>query len=304
MKNIFKLIRWKNLLIIALVQILIKYALFESFSIDTTLSDFNFMLLVLATVCIAAAGNIINDIYDLETDLINSPEQVIVSKTISEKAAYNWFITLNVIGVGIGFYLSNVVEKDGFFALFVIISALLYVYASYLKRTLLIGNIIVSVLVALSLIIVPLFDLLPAITPNNQSTQLTMFKIVLDYALFAFLINLIREIAKDLEDIDGDYKAGMNTLPIAIGRERSTKVLFTLTLVPLFATVYYVIVYLYKQPLAVGYFLLFVIAPLIYITIKSFNAETKKQYSHLSSMLKLVMLTGMLSLLLYPFILK
>lgn len=289
---------------IALVQLLIKYALFEPFEVDIMLNWFGFSLLILSTLCIAAAGNIINDIYDLETDLVNRPNKVIVGKRITEKSANNLFITFNVIGVLIGFYLSHLVGKSGFFALFVIISALLYVYASYLKQTLLIGNIVISILVAFSIIIVGLFELLPAITPENQAIQLMYFKILFDYALFAFIINLVREIAKDMEDVDGDYKAGMNTLPIAIGRERASKVLFATTLIPLFGVVYYVMTYLYKQPIAIGYFLLFVVAPLLYVSIKSFVAKSKKEYHHISNILKLVMLFGMLSILLYTFILK
>ncbi|MGM5470123.1 geranylgeranylglycerol-phosphate geranylgeranyltransferase [Flavobacteriaceae bacterium LMO-SS05] len=303
MRSILNLIRWKNLMMIALVQVLIKYALLEPFGVITTFNGLGFSLLVLATLCIAAAGNIINDIYDIKTDKINKPHKVIVGKTITEKKANNLFIICNSIGVGIGFYLSNLVEKNGLFAIFVIISALLYVYASYLKRVLLIGNIVISVLVALSIIIVGLFELLPAITTQNQATQLVFFKIILDYALFAFLINLVREFAKDIEDIDGDYKAGMNTLPIAIGRERASKVLFAASLIPLLAVVYYMATYLYKQPIAIGFFLIFIIAPLIYIVIKSFNAETKSDFHHISSVLKLIMFFGMLSLLLYPFIL-
>lgn len=288
---------------IALVQLLIKYALFEPFEADIMFNWFGISLLIISTVCLAAAGNIINDIYDVETDSVNRPDKVIVGKKVSEKTAYNLFITFNVIGILIGFYLSHLVGRSGFFALFVIISALLYVYATYLKQTLLIGNIVISILVAMTILIVGLFELLPAITPQNQPTQLFFFKILLDYALFAFVINLIREIAKDMEDIDGDYKAGMNTLPIAIGRERASKVLFVLTLVPLFGVVYYVMTYMYKQPIAVGYFLILVVAPLLYITIKAFSAHSKKDYHHISTILKLVMLFGMLSLLLYRFIL-
>ena len=289
---------------IALVQLLIKYALFEPFGIDIMLNEFGFSLLILSTLCIAAAGNIINDICDVETDLVNKPHKVIVGIRVSEKTAYNLFITFNVIGVGIGFYLSHLVGKSGFFALFVIISVLLYIYATYLKQTLIIGNIIISALVSLSIIIVGIFDLLPAITAQNQGTQLTIFKILLDYASFAFIINFIREIAKDMEDIDGDYKAGMNTLPIAIGRNRASKVLFVLSIIPLATVLYYVLTYLYKQQLAVGYFLVFIIAPLLYVTIKTFSAKTKKEYHHISNILKLIMLFGMLSLLLYPYILK
>ncbi|MDU8887193.1 geranylgeranylglycerol-phosphate geranylgeranyltransferase [Yeosuana sp. MJ-SS3] len=303
MISFLNLIRWKNLLLIAIVQYLIKYALLIPFGVTITLNWFGFLLLVLATLCIAAAGNVVNDIFDVETDTINKPDKVIVGKTISEKRAYNFFIIFNIIGVGIGFYLSNLVGKNGFFALFVIISALLYIYASYLKQILLVGNIIISILIALSIIIVGLFELLPVINTQNQETQLTFFKIILDYALFAFIINFIREIAKDIEDIDGDYKAGMNTLPIAIGKERAGKILFVLSLIPLIAVVYYVFTYLYKQLIATGYFLLFIIAPLIYVSIKFFSATTKKDFHNISNMLKIIMLFGMLSLLLYKYIL-
>ena len=288
---------------IALVQLLIKYALLEPFGVQTSLDGFGITLLIFATICIAAAGNIINDIYDVETDLINKPDRIIIDKSISEKTAYNLFIILNFIGVGIGFYLSHLVGRAPFFSIFVVISILLYVYATYLKRTLLIGNIVISILVALSLIIVGVFELIPVMTPSNQQTQTVFFKVILDYALFAFSINLLREITKDIEDIDGDYKAEMNTLPIAIGRERAKHVLTALSFFPLIGIIFYVVSDLYKQPIAVGYFLLFIIGPLIYTSIKTFGASTKKEVHHISNMYKLVMLFGMLSLLLYLIIL-
>lgn len=308
MIHFFKLIRWKNLIMIALVQCLIKYALllpfYESHGVVTTLNGFAFSLLVLATVCIAAGGYVINDIYDIETDKVNKPDKVIINKYISEKNALTLFIILNVIGVGLGFYLSNGIGKPGFFVIFIIASALLYIYSSYLKQILLVGNIVVSLVVSLSIILVGVFELLPAITDSNRDIQITFFKIILDYAIFAFMINLIRELVKDIEDIDGDYKAGMQTLPIVLGRERANKIVFVLSLIPLLSVIYYVITYLFKQQLVVGYFLVLVIAPLIYISIKLFSAEHKAQYKHISLVLKLVMLSGMLSLLLYNFILN
>ncbi|NOY47989.1 MAG: UbiA family prenyltransferase [Chlorobi bacterium] len=299
-----KLIRWKNLLLIILTQVLIKYALFSSFGVSITLSLFEFMLLVSATICIAAAGNVINDVYDVETDLVNKPHKVIVGNSISEKTALNLFIILNVIGVGIGFYLSNRIGRSGFAALFIIISVLLYIYATYLKQTVLIGNIIISVLVAMSIIIVGLFDLLPAITPQNQQTQLAIFKIVFNYAVFAFMINLLREIIKDIEDIDGDSKVEIKTLPIVIGKKRATILVFILSLIPLFAVTYYVVTYLYKQQIAVVYFLVFIIAPLLYFTIKSISAKSNRELHQLSNIIKGVMLFGVLSLLLYPYMLN
>jgi len=131
MINFLNLIRWKNLLLIALVQILIKYALLEPFEVVRfTLNDFGFGLLVLATLCIAAAGNVINDIYDVETDFVNKPTKIIVGNSISEKMAFNIYIILTIICVGVGFYLSNLVGRSGFSAIFVIISALLYIYST------------------------------------------------------------------------------------------------------------------------------------------------------------------------------
>ncbi len=288
---------------IALVQLLIKYALLEPFGVQTSLDIFGITLLISATLCIAAAGNIINDVYDVETDFVNKPDRIIIGTFVSEKTAYNLFIIFNVIGVGIGYYVSYLVGKNAFFSLFVIISVLLYVYASYLKQTLVIGNVVISILVALSLIIVGIFELLPSITSLNRLTQLTLFKIIFDYALFAFSINLLREIAKDIEDINGDYKAGMNTLPIAIGKSRATNVLFVLSILCLLFIVYYVIDSLYKNQIAVLYFLIFVIGPLLYTCIKIFSAKSKKDFHHISNVLKLVMLFGMFSLLLYKYVL-
>ncbi|MGR7813824.1 geranylgeranylglycerol-phosphate geranylgeranyltransferase [Lacinutrix undariae] len=303
MRDILTLIRWKNLLLIILVQTLIKYALFEPFGIATALSASEFLILVLASVFIAAAGNIINDIYDVDIDNINKPNTVIVGKKISEANAYNLYIALNIIGVALGFYLATAIGQSKFFIIFVIISALLYVYSTSLKQIPLAGNIIISILVGLTVLIVGVFDLIPAVTQANKTTQLTFLKIIFDYSLFAFLINLIREIIKDIEDIDGDHKAGIKTLPIVLGRERAKKIVFALSFLPLAAVIHYIITYLFQQQIAVIYFLVAIAAPLIFVTIKIFLAKTKKDYHFISSLLKIVMLLGMLSLPLFKYIL-
>lgn len=287
---------------IALMQLLIKYAFLQPFGAQTTLNTFQTIILILASVSIAAAGNVINDIYDIKTDLINKPNKVVIGKSISEKTAYNLFIILNLIGVGLGFYLCFLIGKNTFFSVFIIISILLYIYTTYLKQTFLIGNIVIALLVALSILIVGVFELLPTITIDNKQIQLMYFTTIKDYALMAFIITFIREIAKDIEDIDGDYASGMRTLPIVIGRKRASYVLFTLTLLPLFIITYYTVHSLYKTPIAANYFLIFIIAPLLYVSIKTFNANTKKEYKHISSTLKLIMFFGMLSLLLYKYI--
>ena len=304
MLSFLSLIRWKNLLMIALTQVLIKYALFDAdFGVATTFNWKGFGLLVLATIFIAAAGYIINDIFDTETDEVNHPEDTIIGKRIAMKHAYNFYAAFTIAGVGLGFYLSNMIGKPSFAAIFILVAALLYVYASSLKQMMLIGNLTVALVVTLSLLIVGIYELVPAMTDENRPTQVTFFRILLDYSLFAFILTLIREMVKDIEDIDGDFNAGMKTLPIQIGRERSGKVVFVLSLVPIAGVIFYIVTFLYKQPIAVGYFLLLILAPLIFFSVKSFQAETKADWHKLSSLLKFVMLTGVLSLLLYPFIL-
>ncbi len=300
--NYLKLIRFQNLIIIALIQIFIKYGLFHSLGIDITLNNFDFALLVLSTICIAAAGNIINDLYDVSIDKINKPHKVLIGKKISEKTANNLFIILNVIGVAIGFYLSNQIERPMFSAIFIVISALLYLYASYLKSMLLVGNIVVSILVAYCLIIVGLFDLLPAINFLNQENQSFAFRIILDYALFAFFINFIREIVKDIQDVDGDKNGGMNTLPILIGRKRASNIAFGMGIIAMFGTVYYVYMHFYYSQIAVLYFLFCIMAPLLYFCIKIWDAETKSEFAFLSKLLKIIMFLGMCSILLFSFI--
>ena len=301
-KGTIALIRPKNLFLLCFAQYAIKYALLDPMGVSTILDHIHFAILVLATCCIAAAGNIINDIFDVETDTINKPNRVIVGKLVSEKTAYNLYFALTIIGVSLGFFLANHIEKTGLAALFIIISALLYLYASQLKQTVLIGNILISLLVASSIIIVGLFDLFPATTELNQTTQTIAFKKIFDYALFAFMINLLREMVKDIEDIDGDYNSGMRTLPIVIGRDRTVFVVFALSFIPLLSVIYYVVTYLYNYIFVVIYFLLFVVGPMVYFTIKSFNVETKAQLHLLSNVLKIIMFTGVFSILLYIFI--
>jgi len=300
--NYLNLIRYQNLFFIALVQVFIKYGLFQAFRVETALNHFGFALLVIATLCIAAAGNIINDIYDVEIDKINKPNKVLIGKKISERNANRLFIILNITGVAIGFYLANSIGKPSFAALFIVFSALLYLYASYLKGMLLIGNLLISALVAMSLIIVALFDLFPAITSQNQAIQSAVFKIVLHYALFAFFINFIREIVKDLQDINGDKKGGMNTLPIALGRKRTIKIVFILGIFMVLGVVFYMYEYLYNEQTLLLYFLFAIVAPLLYFCIKAWDAETQKNFSFLSKLLKITMFLGICSIPLFQLV--
>lgn len=299
--NVLKLIRFPNLLIIALAQILIRYGLYVPFNATPALSDFQFALLILATLAIAAAGYVINDIYDQEIDRINKPNSLLVGNKISEKQANSLFVILNIIGVGIGFYLANTIQRPVFVSFFILISLLLYLYASSLKRILVVGNLLIAVLVAMSILIVPIFDLLPTITWQNQVVQTRTFLLILDFAIFAFFINWIREIVKDLLDIDGDKKGEINTLPIAIGRSRTLKIIMALTFLLLCGIIYYMYENLYKQQYLMLYFLVFIVGPLLYLFIKTFDAKSKKRYRFMASLLKIIMLMGICAMILFRY---
>ena len=296
--NYLKLIRYQNLLMLALMQLIFRYGFLKLQNIPLALADWQYILLVLATVCIAAGGYIINNIFDVTTDTENKPENVVVGKFISETKAYNWYIGFTVIGVAIGFYLSNVTGKPSFASLFIVIAATLYFYATSLKQSLLLGNFIVALLLSLSVIIIGIFDLYPITNDENRPVMGLLFGIILDYAIFAFIINFIREIVKDLEDVEGDSNQGMNTLPIAFGVERTTKLVFGLSFIPIILILNYINTNLFSAGLLYGtvFGIVFIVAPLLYFTIKIWSAKNQKDFHHLSTVLKWILFFGILSI--------
>jgi 4-hydroxybenzoate polyprenyltransferase len=281
------------------MQLLFRYGFLKFQNIFLSLNDWQYLLLVLATVLIAAAGYVINDILDQETDYDNDKGNVIVGKLISEKVAYNLYFILNITGVGIGYYLANVIHKPSFAGAFIIISATLYMYATSLKQMLLIGNIVVALLLSFSVIIIGIFDLLPATYEGNQTEMGVLFSILIDYAIFAFIINLIREIVKDMEDVEGDYYNRMSTLPIAIGLGKTSKIVGVLGIIATLILLWYINSNLMSSKLyyAVIYGLLFVVAPMIFFVVKVWNAKTKEEFRFLSNVLKWIIFFGILSIL-------
>lgn len=293
------LVRYQNLILLALMQLVFRYGFLEHEMVVLALNDWQYLLLVLATVLIAAAGYVINDIFDQEADAINRPNHQLVGKSISETAAYNLYVGLNLIGVGLGFYLSNVIEKPSFATIFIFIAACLYFYATTLKGIILVGNFVVAFILALSVLIIGIFDLYPMTFHGNQNQMRVLFSILTDYAVFAFLINFIREIIKDAEDVKGDFNQGIQTLPIILGINRTAKVIFGLLLIPVLLVFWYINTYLMQNELylAVIYLLVLVLSPLLYSLVKSWNAKTIKEFHHLSQILKIIIFFGICSIL-------
>lgn len=297
--DFLKLIRIKNLFIIVLTQFMIKRILIDPFSSQNALTNFDFYLLVLSTVFIAGAGNIINDYFDLKVDRLNN-RKLIVGKTIKRRVAILLHLIFSSIGIFIGFYLSYKVGifSLGFINLFCVIS--LWFYSVNFKRKPLSGNLIVALLSALVLLIVPLFDLLP----NPDSNTINIIKITSVYSIFAFTVSLIREIVKDLEDIDGDKKANHNTLAVKLGLEKTKKITIVICSA-LFIMICWILFLQYNSSIYSFIYVLITIAfPIAYLIFKLIKSKTKNDFYYLSQLLKLIMLFGILSMFVFWLILQ
>jgi 4-hydroxybenzoate polyprenyltransferase len=299
-----KLIRYQNLLMLAFMQLVFRYLFLAQSYVDLALTDINYILLVIATVCIAAGGYVINNIMDQDTDEIAKPQNRVVGVSISETVAYNWYIGLTIVGVGIGFYLSNVIYKPTFASMFILVATLLYMYATSFKQIPVLGNVVVALMLSTSIIIIGLFDILPAIDVDNRFRMKEAFDILIHYAIFAFIINLIREIVKDMEDMDGDYQSGINSLPIAIGVQKTKIIVGVLTVISIGILAYYVNSNLFELDYVVYYAMILIVGPLIYFGVKLLNASTKKEFHHISLVLKIILFFGILSVAVIVFNLK
>ena len=286
------------------MQLVFRYLFLEQSYVDLALTDFNYILLVIATVCIAAGGYVINNIMDQDTDEIAKPQNRVVGISISETVAYNWYIGLTIVGVGIGFYLSNVIYKPTFASMFILVATLLYMYATSFKQIPVLGNVVVALMLSTSIIIIGLFDILPAIDVDNRFRMKEAFDILMHYAIFAFIINSIREIVKDMEDMDGDYQSGINTLPIAIGVQKTKIIVGVLTVISIGILAYYVNSNLFELDYVVYYAMIVIVGPLIYFGVKLLNAATKKEFHHLSLVLKIILFFGILSVAVIVYNLK
>lgn len=292
----FKLIRWKNLLLILYVQLLLKLLVFPSLLISTNLSIIQFIILSCSVILIAAAGYIINDIFDLETDLINKSHKVIITKKIAKEKGKQLYLILNTIGLILGIGLSLNLERPSYSFIFIGTSLLLYYYSKKFKALPLIGNTIVSFLVALSILIVYLIDIDKSI---QTSTQKLAIHVILGLSLFSFILNMARELIKDIEDVKGDYILNMNTLPILIGKRRTQKIASFICVLSIGFVLFTIISIASIYKFTAIYLLIFIVLPLTYITINLRSVNSTKGLNKISILLKVIMFLGVNSVILF-----
>jgi len=303
-----KMIRLPNLFFIVLTQLLFHVAVLDKIlfpiGMRPVIDGWDFLLLSAASVLIAAAGYIINDYFDINIDQVNKPKGNVVDTVVSRRWAMAWHFILSGFGLILSAFIS---WRTGLW--YILLGnfgcvLLLFGYSVSLKRKLLIGNIIIALLTAWVILVIcfsqvgMLFRGIPAV--NEESNKIIRIGIL--YAAFAFISTVIREAIKDIEDMQGDAKYGCRTMPIVWG-VNATKVYVAVWLVVILALLVVLQVYVFRFGwwLAMAYSVVFIIAPFVFIFLRLFKAAIQKDYHQLSNWTKLVMLSGLLSMIFFYF---
>jgi 4-hydroxybenzoate polyprenyltransferase len=309
----FRLIRFPNLIFIAITQYLFYYCIIlphinpggQSVSDEFILLS----LLVASSVCIAAGGYVINDYFDLNIDQVNKPGRMVIAKLIHRRWAIIWHWLFSTAGVVMGFYISFVTGNwlIGFANLGCVL--LLWFYSTTFKKKFLVGNVIIAMLTAWVVLVVYFFiDHFPAnLIPGWRIVQdfdeymlRRTARLAFLYGGFAFIISLVREVVKDIEDMEGDSRYGCRTMPVVWGVPVSKvfAAVWLIVLICALAVIQFYALRLGWWPSAI-YCLLLVILPLVLILRRLYTANRAPDFHRLSSAIKFVMLTGILSMIFF-----
>lgn len=307
LKHIFTLIRLPNLILIVLSLYMIRYLILYPAYINIhavfALSDLNFAFLVLATVFIAAGGYLINDIHDTDTDYINH-KQNLINVYINAKAATYIYYIFSFTGFLFGLIISIRIEQFSLAILFLIVIILLYYYAINYKNNPYIKNFIIGLLCAIVILFPVLFEFFALIThpvlfvDGNNAINSVMPKIY-TISAFAFLYTFLRELIKDIEDMEGDNETLRQTIPLKYGLS-NTKIIAGIIcgLILLVSILVYIFLYESHKNI-IGYLIICWNIPQIYISYLIYRAKTKTDFHYISSITKITMFIGLCSLFLF-----
>jgi 4-hydroxybenzoate polyprenyltransferase len=305
MKHYLSLIRPLNLIVLALSMLLFRYCIVDAktyalYGFKPYLSDAAFYVLLIVTLLVTAGGYVINDIMDVDTDRINREERLIIDQHISEQQAFSFYKVLVGLAVAGSVALMFMTGQFKISGIPLIIIVVLYLYAQIFKRMGLAGNLVVAVCAALPVMLIALYEFkinefdTAVVVLITKGIGLSAFA----YGLFAFLTTLSREIIKDMEDAEGDLAIDARTLPISAGYTVSKIVVFliqTLTL-GLLALVALFLLALRAQWPFYG-LVAFLIVPLLVQMLMVLFAKKPAQFRIASSVGKVHILFGVLSML-------
>lgn len=298
-RSVFLLSRPINQVFIVLTMLLVRHCIvLPELHIQNSKPIFNnfwFGLLITSLVLVSAAGYLINDYFDVKADELNKPNKLIVGRHLKRRIVMATQMAFNLSGLILGWCCAVKVGNAVLFLFHFIAAVFLWYYSVHFKKQAFTGNLIVSILVALVIIVVVAFEYHTA----TGLLKSNMWYYAYFYATFAFFINLIRELVKDAEDIEGDKLIDANTLAIKYGIGYSVKIirLFTILLITLVA---YFCFTEFSKHLNFGVTILLSIvctSPFLLIFFLVRKADTQQQFKKLSSYLKLLMFLGIMSML-------
>lgn len=310
---LLRLIRWTNLLIVFLTQALawacVVWPVMEQSGTPWLLHPLRFLNIGLSTVAIAAAGYIINDYFDLRIDAINKPDKIILEKQIKRRDAILLHSLLNITGLFLGALVAFGAGHPEWLGLQLLCTILLWFYSTHFKRQFVTGNVVVAFLTALTIVTLIVYEpglhpylLKPAFVPLNGRIIPNPVYVLGVYAFFAFVLTWMREVVKDMEDFKGDAEEGCVTMPIRWGLLRSVRFVQLLSLVAIVPLVIAGLRLISEDWLLLGiYSLAALVLPLLLWTPWLNTKATTAHYHQASRRLKIIMVLGIGSLLLYYF---
>ena len=279
---ILRLIRFQNLIIIFLTQVLTYQCLVLGNFLPFT-SESKLFLLILGTLLIAAGGYAINDYFDINTDKINKPDEVVAGNIIPKKDVIIIWLSFTIIALAIGFFI-----KTEIFLIFLFSAFMLYTYSRFLKEKPIVGNVVVSLLLGLSVAVIYFYQ-------TGFDKYLFIF-----YSLFAFLTGMVREIVKDVEDVKGDQQTNVLTFPVKKGIRKTRNLIIgfyaTLDLLMVGFAVYLYFFYTSKM---MFYYIVLVYVPHLIIFLKFLFDYDNQQYTRISKRIKFLIVLGILSMLMF-----
>ena len=306
--NYIKLLRVPNLIFIAGIQLLMHYCvavpLAGSYGIALPISLLQLVLLIVATVFIAAGGNIINDYFDMRIDEINNPDTRIVGKYLSRKETLSFYTVITVIGILAGAVLCYFARSLTYVFIFLMVVGLLWFYSSSYKRQLIVGNLVVSVLMAMVPFVVALFEMRFLLLEYMPSEELRVEQMLVNssiirwiggFSLFVFCWTFIREVIKDMKDEAGDREMECHTIPVVWGVGKSKIIISLLIVMALGVGAYFVFgVIPLEGSLTWRFFLSGIVIPAIVLLYLIYKAEDKEDYRWGAHVAKAIMIIGTL----------
>lgn len=296
--------RLPNLIMMAYLMMSIRYFLMapiiKSHDLHFVLSEVDFWALVLSWLLVAAGGYLINDYYDQAADAINKPHKALKAP---EKALNIYFI-LNLTGIALGIYVGWQAGLMNLAIILVIVIFALWKYAEAWKGIALLGHMVIATLLAI-LVFVPVVHEYIAISVLYREAGAAaryLLYATLAYAIFAYLTTLVRELAKAIQDTEGDLAAGYNTLPIKYGIAFTRRLALVIQLITILFLVLFLVMQIQSQSwYTAAYLLIAVLFPGTLALAKLLSAKHISDFAGVSKVMKWFMLGGIGSMAFFYF---